>query len=68
MRARFNDKQEPSLARDTWSAPRSEGSPVRNVCYLRNLDTDEPLTSMNGMARGRATSSLSPEPTEPTEP
>jgi hypothetical protein len=27
--------------------------------YLRNLGTDEPLTSMNGMARGRATSSLS---------
>ena len=39
-----------------------------NVCYLRNLGTDELLTSMNGMARGRATSSLSPEPTEPTEP
>jgi hypothetical protein len=42
--------------------------PGENVCYLRNLGTDEPLTSMNGMARGRATSSLSPEPTEPTEP
>jgi len=33
--------------------------PGENVCYLRNLGTDEPLTSMNGMARGRATSSLS---------
>ena len=42
--------------------------PGENVCYLRNLGTDELLTSMNGMARGRATSSLSPEPTEPTEP
>ena len=42
--------------------------PGENVCYLRNLGTDEPLTSMNGMAGGRATSSLSPEPTEPTEP
>ena len=30
--------------------------PGENVCYLRNLGTDEPLTSMNGMARGRATS------------
>lgn len=26
------------------------------------------LRGANGMARGRATSSLSPEPTEPTEP
>jgi hypothetical protein len=34
--------------------------PGENVCYLRNLGTDEPLTSMNGMARGRAASSLSP--------
>jgi hypothetical protein len=42
--------------------------PGENVCYLRNLGTDEPLTSMNGMARGRATLSLSPEPAEPTEP
>ena len=25
--------------------------PGENVCYLRNLGTDEPLTSMNGMAR-----------------
>ena len=33
--------------------------PGENVCYLRNLGTDEPLTSMNGMTRGRATSSLS---------
>ena len=33
--------------------------PGENVCYLRSLGTDEPLTSMNGMARGRATSSLS---------
>ena len=24
--------------------------PGENVCYLRNLGTDEPLTSMNGMA------------------
>ena len=29
--------------------------PGENVCYLRNLGTDEPLTSMNGMPRGRAT-------------
>jgi hypothetical protein len=42
--------------------------PGENVCYLRNLGIDGPLNSMNGMARGRATSSLSPEPTEPTEP
>ena len=43
-------------------------APGENVCYLRSLGTDEPLTSMNEMARGRATSSLSPEPTQPTEP
>ena len=46
-------------SRAAWSAPWSEGSPGENACYLRNLGTDEPLTSMNGMARGRATSSLS---------
>ena len=42
--------------------------PGENVCYLRNLGTDEPLTSMNGMARVGQPSSLSPEPTEPTAP
>jgi len=25
------------------------------TCVIRNLGTDEPLTTMNGMARGRAT-------------
>ena len=36
-------------SRAAWSAPWSEGSRVR-TCVIRNLGTDEPLTSMNGMA------------------
>jgi hypothetical protein len=42
--------------------------PGENVCYLRNLGTDEPLTSMNGMARGSGNLIIITEPTEPTEP